>query len=134
MLAGNAGDDWMEGGFGADALIDGLGSDTLLGGAGNDFFFATQAQLLGGGAGDVDHFDGGAGFDTLVVLVDEATRLVEELKVPSTLGKTYTIDSMNLTINGIEKIVFTTQFGFDDVLPDLDLGARLHEADLFGFV
>jgi hypothetical protein len=42
---------------------------------------------------------------------------------------------MNLTINGIEKIVFTTQFGFDDVtLPGGDLGERLHEADLFGFV
>jgi Ca2+-binding RTX toxin-like protein len=135
VLAGNSGDDWLEGGFGADALIDGLGSDTLFGGAGNDFFFATLAQLLGGSAGDVDHFEGGAGFDTLVLLVDEATRLVEQPKVPSTLGKAYTIDSMNLTINGIEKIVFTTQFGFDDVtLPGGDLGERLHEADLFGFV
>jgi hypothetical protein len=91
----------------------------------------TLAQLLGGSAGDVDHFDGGVGFDTMVVLVDEATRLVEQPKVPSTLGKTYTIESMNLTINGIEKIVFTTQFGFDDVtLPGGELGARLHEADL----
>jgi len=42
---------------------------------------------------------------------------------------------MNLTINGIEKIVFTTQFGFDDVLlANPELGERLHEADLFGFV
>lgn len=135
VLAGNSGDDWLEGGFGGDALIDGLGSDTLFGGAGDDFFFATLAQLLGGSAGDVDHFEGGAGFDTLVLLVDEATRLVEQPKVPSTLGKAYTIDSMNLTINGIEKIVFTTQFGFDDVtLPGGELGERLHEADLFGFV
>ena len=39
------------------------------------------------------------------------------------------------TRSGIEKIVFTTRFGFDDVkLPDGELGARLHEADLFGFV
>ena len=135
VLAGNSGDDWLEGGFGADALIDGLGSDSLFGGAGNDLFFATLAQLLGGSAGDVDHFEGGAGSDTLVLLVDEATRLVEQPKVPSTLAKAYTIDSMNLTINGIEKIVFTTQFGFDDVtLPGGELGERLHEADLFGFV
>ena len=43
---------------------------------------------------------------------------------------------MNLTITGIEQIVLTTEFGFDDVpLPGgVDLGARLHEADLFGFV
>ena len=43
---------------------------------------------------------------------------------------------MDLTIAGIERIVLTTQFGFDDVpLPGGDdLGARLHEADLFGFV
>ena len=33
------------------------------------------------------------------------------------------------------KIVFTTHFGFDDVtLPTGELGERLHEADLFGFV
>ena len=32
-------------------------------------------------------------------------------------------------------IVFTTQFGFDDVLlANPELGERLHEADLFGFV
>jgi len=31
--------------------------------------------------------------------------------------------------------VFTTQFGFDDVLlANPELGERLHEADLFGFV
>ena len=42
---------------------------------------------------------------------------------------------MNLTTTGIERIVLTTQFGFDDVpLPGGELGARLHEADLFGFV
>jgi hypothetical protein len=137
VLAGNSGDDHLEGGFGADALIDGLGSDTLLGGAGDDFFFASRAQLLGGSGGDVDHFDGGAGFDTLVLLVDGATLAVEQPKVASTFvaGKPFTIDSMNLTINGIEKIVFTTQFGFDNVpLPAGDLGERLHEADLFGFV
>jgi hypothetical protein len=70
-----------------------------------------------------------------VVLVDQATLDVEEAEVPTTLGKSYTIESMNLTINGIEKIVFTTDFGFDDVtLPGGVLGDRLHEADLFGFV
>ena len=42
---------------------------------------------------------------------------------------------MDLTTTGIDRIVLTTQFGFDDVpLPGGDLGARLHEADLFGLV
>ena len=136
VLAGNSGDDWLEGGNGDDALIDGLGNDWLFGGNGDDFFFSTLAKLLGGSGTDFDHFDGGAGFDTLVLLVDEATRLVEQPKLDAFVpGKPYTIGSMNLTINGIEKIVFTTKFGFEDVtLPDGELGARLHEADLFGFI
>ena len=36
---------------------------------------------------------------------------------------------------GIDRIVLTDKLGFDDVpLPGGELGARLHEADLFGFV
>jgi Ca2+-binding RTX toxin-like protein len=121
VLAGNAGDDTLNGGSGNDALIDGLGSDRLAGGAGNDLFFATQAQLLGGSGTDTDHFDGGGGFDTLAVLLDPAN--------PATLS------SMHLTTTGIERIVFTTQFGFTDVpRPGGDLGERLHQADLFGLV
>ena len=42
---------------------------------------------------------------------------------------------MDLTTTRIDRIVFTTEFGFDDVsLPDGELGERLHEADLFGFM
>ena len=47
----------------------------------------------------------------------------------------FTFSSMDLTITGIEQIVLTTKFGFADVeRPGGDLGERLHEADLFGFV
>ena len=136
VLAGNAGDDTLNGGAGHDALIDGLGSDTLSGGAGDDWFFATQAQLLGGSGTDIDHFDGGAGFDTLALLLAPATLAVEQAAVADFVpGQSFTFSSMNLTITGIERIVLTTQFGFDDVpLPGGDLGERLHEADLFGFV
>ena len=84
VLAGNAGDDTLDGGQGNDALIDGLGSDTLFGRAGDDLFFATQAQLLGGSGTDTDHFDGGAGFDTLALLLDPTTFDVEQDAVAAT--------------------------------------------------
>ena len=137
VLAGNAGDDTLNGGNGNDALIDGLGSDTLFGGNGDDLFFATQAQLLGGSGTDTDHFDGGAGFDTLALLLDPATLAVEQADVAANFvpGHPFTFSSMHLTITGIEQIVLTTKFGFADVeRPGGDLGERLHEADLFGFV
>jgi Ca2+-binding RTX toxin-like protein len=138
VLAGNAGDDRLEGGAGNDALIDGLGSDRLSGDAGNDWFFATHAQLLGGSGTDTDRFDGGAGFDTLALLLpNEQTRAAVQADVDAHFvsGHPFTFSSMDLTTTGIERIVLTTQFGFADVpLPGGDLGARLHEADLFGLI
>jgi Ca2+-binding RTX toxin-like protein len=137
VLAGGAGNDWLDGGPGDDALIDGLGSDRLSGDAGNDWFFATQAQLLGGSGTDIDRFDGGAGFDTLALLLDPATLAVEQADVAANFvpGHPFTFSSMDLTITGIERIVLTTQFGFADVpRPGGELGERLHEADLFGLV
>jgi len=127
VLAGGAGDDDLRGGFGNDGLIDGLGDDRLFGDAGNDWFFYTEAKLLGGENGR-DLFDGGAGRDTLVLLVSEATR--------DALGaKTMTLADLGITTRSIESIIITTQFGFTDVtLPGGDLGARLEEADLFGFL
>ena len=136
VLAGNAGDDTLNGNAGHDALIDGLGSDTLSGGPGDDWFFATRAQLLGGSGTDIDQFNGGAGFDTLALLLDPTTLAVEQAAVANFVpGQSFTFSSLNLTTTGIDRIVLTTQFGFDDVpLPGGELGARLHEADLFGFV
>lgn len=138
VLAGNAGNDWLEGGAGNDALIDGLGSDRLFGGAGNDWFFATKAQILGGNGNDIDRFDGGAGFDTLVLLLpDQQTRAAVQADIAAHFvsGHAFTFGGMNLTITGIEKIVLTTEFGFADVpLPAGDLGERIHQADLFGLL
>ena len=137
VLAGNAGDDTLDGGRGNDALIDGLGSDTLFGRGGDDVFFATQPQLLGGSGGDTDHFYGGAGFDTLALLVDPNTLAavqddVDEHFIP---GQAFTFSSMDLTATGFEQIVLTTQFGFTDLSPPGgNLGERLHQADLFGLV
>jgi len=137
VLAGNAGNDRLAGGAGDDGLIDGLGNDRLSGGAGNDWFFATQPQILGGRGGDHDHFDGGAGFDTLAILLDPATLAVEQTNIAANFhpGRSFRFSSMDLTITGIERIVLTTQFGFADVArPGGDLGGQLHQADLFGLI
>jgi Ca2+-binding RTX toxin-like protein len=136
VVVGNAGNDTLNGDNGDDALIDGLGSDTANGGNGNDVFLYTQAEILGGSGTDIDHFDGGHGFDTLALLVTPETLAAEQAALANFVsGNTFTFSSVNLTVTGIEKIVLTTQFGFDDVaLPGGELGARLHEADLFGFV
>ena len=137
VLAGNAGDDRLEGGNGDDAMIDGLGNDIANGGSGNDWFFATQPQLLGGSGSNVDHFDGGTGFDTLAVLLDSASLAAEQKNVMDNFhsGQPFTFVTMNLTITGIEQIALTTKFGFTGVsLPGGELGGLLHMADLFGFV
>lgn len=137
VLAGNAGNDWLDGGAGNDALIDGLGSDLLFGGTGNDWFFATQPQLLGGSGGDKDRFDGGAGFDTVAVLLAADKLAQEQANVAAHFvsGHQFKFSSMNLTIVGIERIVLTTEFGFTDLsMPGGDLGERIHQADLFGLI
>jgi phospholipase/lecithinase/hemolysin len=137
VLAGNAGNERLDGGSGTAALIVGLGSDRLSGGAGNDWFFATGAQLLGGSGTDTDRFDGGAGFDTLAVLVDPATLAIEQANVAAHFvpGHAFAFSTMDLETTGIERIVLTTQFGFADVArPGGDLGERLHQADLFGLI
>jgi RTX calcium-binding nonapeptide repeat (4 copies) len=138
VLAGNSGNDTLNGDNGNDALIDGLGSDTANGGNGDDWFFAIQPQLLGGSGGDTDHFNGGAGFDTLVLLLPDAKTLAAvqaDVDAHFVSGHPFTFSSMDLTTTGIERIVLTTKFGFDDVpLPGGELGERLHEADLFGLI
>ena len=61
VLDGRTGDDILFGGFGSDVLDGGEGSDRLFGGLGNDRLVYTS----GGGARDLDRYDGGRGFDTL---------------------------------------------------------------------
>lgn len=74
VLAGSAGADTLKGAGGTDVLIDGLGSDSLLGGDGADTFLFTQAELIGGTTGtDHDTIKGGAGNDTLYVVLDHDT-------------------------------------------------------------
>ena len=137
VVVGNAGNDTLNGDNGDDALIDGLGSDVANGGRGNDLFFAIQPQVLGiVTSPDVDLFNGDAGDDTLVVRLDPNFYAAEETNVQQNFhaGQTFTLASMNLTITGIEHIVLTTDPFLTEVNVGGDLAARLHEADLFGFV
>lgn len=138
VLAGNAGDDRLDGGAGNDALIDGLGSDRLFGGDGNDWFFATHPQILEGSGTDSDRFYGGAGFDTLVLLLPDQEALDDfqaDVDAHFDPGHAFTFAGMDLTIVGVERIVLTTQFGFTDVtLPGGNLGERLQQADMFGLI
>lgn len=127
VLAGGAGDDTLQGGAGDDGLIDGLGNDRLFGGLGDDWFLYTEASILRGETGQ-DLFDGGFGRDTLVLLVTEATEA-------ALAAGSMTLADLGLTTRSIERVIVTTDFGFDDVsLPGGTLGARLEEADLFGFL
>lgn len=72
-LDGGAGDDTIEAGAGWDTLVGGLGDDNLRGGAGWDEFVVDPADGRSHVVGDAlvddgtDVFDGGAGFDTLIV-------------------------------------------------------------------
>ncbi|WP_374653555.1 hypothetical protein [Dongia sp.] len=59
-LEGGAGNDIVDGGDGADQLMGGTGENNLSGGAGND-------TLGGDDAVQETAFDGGTGFDTLIV-------------------------------------------------------------------
>ncbi|WP_088652338.1 SGNH/GDSL hydrolase family protein [Marinibacterium profundimaris] len=71
ILGGGEGDDVLLGGAGRDLLVDGLGSDVARGSWGGDTFIYTEATLVGGSGGDLDHFDGGAGRDRLILVLGE---------------------------------------------------------------
>ncbi|MBS0124454.1 beta strand repeat-containing protein [Thetidibacter halocola] len=59
-LTGEGGDDLILGGGGRDLIIGGPGADRIFGEAGND-------TLIGGpSTGEADHYDGGAGLDSLI--------------------------------------------------------------------
>jgi len=109
IMDGDGGDDVMRAGFGDDLLVDGLGSDTALGGFGSDDFVFTQSGLIGGdGAPDDDLFIGGAGFDTLYLVLDDATA--------EAFGENVSdeeLAALGITAIGIEEVVVMS--GRDDL-------------------
>lgn len=143
VAVGAAGDDLIRGGSGGDGLAGGLGSDAVHGGLGGDLFLYVEESLIGGDGSGVDHYFGGLGFDRLALALSAETLAVEQAAFEAgfTPGRAYTFQSFDLTIRGIEEVVFTDGFGFGfapgetpDVAVSGALADRLAEADLFGFV
>jgi phospholipase/lecithinase/hemolysin len=131
VLAGGTGNDTLRGGLGNDVLIDGLGSDTGSGGLGNDLFIFTQASLAGGVDGvDTDSFDGGFGFDTLVLLLTEATAQSFEATSLS-FGQSTALAEVGISVRSMEEVVVLTDAADLDAYNDV---ARLAEADLWALV
>ncbi|TDR87112.1 beta strand repeat-containing protein [Enterovirga rhinocerotis] len=71
VIDGGFGDDILVGGAGSDVLIGGSGLDSVSGGGGNDrLVIAAASDLVAG-----EHYDGGAGTDTLAIEADELVDL-----------------------------------------------------------
>ncbi len=131
VVAGSDGDDVQWGGAGRDLMVDGLGWDVIHAGSGNDAILYIEAALLGGSnADDGGRFNGGSGYDTLYLALDDATRAAVEGELRHGRAS-QTLDSIGVTTCSIERYVFVDP---DDPLACIVTGARLAEADLWGIV
>ncbi|MEM9231541.1 MAG: SGNH/GDSL hydrolase family protein [Pseudomonadota bacterium] len=130
VLAGGTGDDMLFGGRGADVLIDGLGSDISAGGLGSDTFVFVEAELIGGVTGtDNDEVRGGAGTDTLVMVLSAETRATVEAGLSQSRFQVF--ETIGVEARSIEEFVFVDSRAD---LADLEVNARLAEADLWGLI
>ncbi len=134
VIAGASGNDRLYGNDGNDALIGGLGADSLFGGDDDDILVFTDGALLGGDNTASDRYDGGKGFDILLILTTEENKDAD-------------LSVFNLVINSIEQVIYAVDQTVTEVLESLmpadfsgpnpltpDLSDRLAEADLFGFI
>ncbi|MEM8796289.1 MAG: SGNH/GDSL hydrolase family protein [Pseudomonadota bacterium] len=136
VLAGGAGDDIVFGGSGSDALIGGPGDDLLFGGSGSDLFFVSDPALFDGSESET-FISGGRGFDRLIVNLSEDALVIEQANIDANFqaGRFFSFETLDVTVRGVEAIDLQSGLDFDLTgLADGDLGARLQEADLFGFV
>lgn len=131
VLDGGQGDDLVLSGRQADVLIDGIGSDVMIGQNGDDTFIYTQASLIGGTDGvDQDRFFGGAGTDTLYVVLDTPTFAA----LGGDLGggnPDAALASLRIGMHGIENVVALDGRA---ALSVLDGEVWYAEADLWGLI
>lgn len=106
FLVGTTLEDTMHGGAGDDEIDGGEGSDELYGDDGDDLFYAAD----GDGA---DHYDGGAGRDTLSIKTEKNTTINLKLGTISASGEGTD------TFTGVE--AFVSGAG-DDIFVDEDAG------------
>ncbi|MEX0283709.1 MAG: SGNH/GDSL hydrolase family protein [Paracoccaceae bacterium] len=131
ILDGDGGNDTLQGGAGDDLLIDGLGSDVLQGGADDDTFVFTQSSLIGGLDGATnDTFLGGAGLDTLYLVLDTATSTALS---PFLQGPTQAtaLSLLGITASGIESVQVLTE---RSALSELSGEDWYDRADIWGLI
>ena len=121
VLAGGLGNDIMRGMIGADVLIDSLGDDMLRGGLDDDIFIFTEASLLGGTDNGLNVFVGGAGFDTLYLVLDR----------PGGAVAADLLDDLGLRVKAIEEIVVLDG---REALDVFDGQAWYDPADVWGLI
>ncbi|MCF3936000.1 hypothetical protein L1787_21655 [Acuticoccus sp. M5D2P5] len=141
ILDGHDGNDTLDGGSGHDALFDGLGSDLVRGGRGNDLLVHVDEPLLGGtaaNAADIDVFDGGPGWDTLLLILPDAgdrTLVIDAIDASRGFGGAIgdvSIPALGLAFTGIERVVIVEERALPaglDIAPAL--AERLALADLW---
>lgn len=116
ILYGNQGDDTLDGGTGDDTLDGGTGIDTVYGGDGSD-----TGQFTIGQGGEGERYDGGKGYDKLVVtysaddLTDPAKvaelialkQFIADNSDPNTdSGAEMTFEALGLTVQDWEEVEF----------------------------
>jgi Ca2+-binding RTX toxin-like protein len=102
LLDGGEGDDVLDGGNGDDELVGGEGNDVLLDGRGADRVDGSEGDDTVMAAADCadDHYEGGAGDDTLDYSV-ATSAIVVDLRAKTASG----IEIGNDTISGFENII-----------------------------
>ncbi|WP_161635693.1 SGNH/GDSL hydrolase family protein [Actibacterium mucosum] len=129
VLAGADGDDILRGGEGQDVLIGGLGNNQMFGDGGDDQFLFTQGTLIGGDNSGVNTIDGGAGHDTLYLVLDGNTRLEYDVNGNGDLAAL--ASSLGLDLTSIEEIILLDSRAD---LAGITSDALIHEADLWGMI
>ena len=130
-LLGEAGDDLLQGGAGNDTLVAGQGLDVLHGETGDDLLVFTEAAREDGQA---SQFQGGAGFDTLLLQFasgthhdmaavpwnkDTSFEAIERIDLTMSEQLTLSLsraDILRITDRAAAKSVLVVEGGADDVL------------------
>ena len=109
-LHGDAGNDDLDGNNGADVLYGGAGHDDLNGGNGDDRLVYVAAQNRNNQGGDEDEYNGGSGFDTLVLdftgvtVTAEMQQEIDDFNAMNGSGGEFEFDTLNLEVKSIEAL------------------------------